>query len=89
MRNGESLIDIAMRATGMAENATVIAIENDMSLTAELQPGMEIIIPETGVNRAVMMAIAQSNGVASSPGVGDVTAEGIEAMGIEIDFIVS
>lgn len=89
VRNGESLIDIAMRATGIAENAILIATKNDISLTAELEPGMEILIPETAKNRAVMSAIAWSNGVASSIGDSDVTAEGIEAMGIEIDFIVS
>lgn len=89
VRNGESLIDIAMRATGIAENAILIATKNDISLTAELKPGMEILIPETAKNRAVMSAIAASNGVASSIGDSDVTAEGIEAMGIEIDFIVS
>ena len=89
VRNGESLIDIAMRATGIAENAILIATKNDISLTAELEPGMEIEIPETAKNRAVMSAIAASNVVASSIGDSDVTAEGIETMGIEIDFIVS
>ena len=89
VRNGESLIDIAMRATGIAENAILIATKNEISLTAELEPGMEIEIPETAKNSAVMSAIAASNGVASSIGDSDVTAEGIEAMGIEIDFIVS
>ena len=89
VRRGESLIDIAMRATGIAENAILIAIENEISLTDELEPGMEIEIPETDKNRAVMNAIAASNGVASSIGDSDVTDEGIEAMGIEIDLIVS
>ncbi len=75
--------------TESTHNAILIAIENDISLTAELEPGMEIEIPETAKNRAVMSAIAASNGVASSIGDSDVTDEGIEAMGIEIDFIVS
>lgn len=89
VRYGESLVDVAMRATGIADNAILIAIENNMSLTAELQPGTEILIPDTDVNRTVIVAITQSNGVASNLDVRDMIAEGIEAMGIEIDFIVS
>ncbi|MCT3661038.1 hypothetical protein [Elizabethkingia anophelis] len=42
----QSLLDIAIKTTGQAENAILIAIANNISITDNLQPGTSLIIPE-------------------------------------------
>ena len=44
--HNQSLLDIAIQATGKAENAIFIAIANNISITDDLEPGSELIIPE-------------------------------------------
>ena len=44
--NNQSLIDVAIQHTGTIENAFKIAVANGLSLTDELQPGAQLIIPE-------------------------------------------
>ena len=44
--HNQSLLDIAIKATGKAENAIFIAIANNISITDDLEPGSELIIPE-------------------------------------------
>ena len=43
--NNQSLLDIAVQYTGTIENAFKIAVANGLSLTDELQPGAQLIIP--------------------------------------------
>ena len=43
--NNQSLIDVAIQHTGTIENAFKIAVANGLSLTDELQPGAQLIIP--------------------------------------------
>lgn len=42
----QSLFDISIRYTGTIENAFKIAVANGLSLTDELEPGAQLIIPE-------------------------------------------
>ncbi|WP_407512763.1 hypothetical protein [Elizabethkingia miricola] len=44
--HNQSLLDIAIQATGKAENAIFIAIANKISITDDLEPGTELLIPE-------------------------------------------
>ena len=43
--NNQSLFDISIRYTGTIENAFKIAVANGLSLTDELQPGAQLLIP--------------------------------------------
>ena len=43
--NNQSLLDIAVQYTGTIENAFKIAVANGLSLTDELEPGEQLIIP--------------------------------------------
>ncbi len=43
--NNQSLLDIAVQYTGTIENAFKIAVANGLSLTDELEPGAQLIIP--------------------------------------------
>ena len=44
--NNQSLIDVAIQHTGTIENAFKIAVANGLSLTEQLEPGAQLIIPE-------------------------------------------
>ncbi len=43
--NNQSLIDVAIQHTGTIENAFKIAVANGLSLTDDLEPGAQLIIP--------------------------------------------
>ena len=43
--HNQSLFDISIRYTGIIENAFKIAVANGSSLTDELEPGTQLIIP--------------------------------------------
>ena len=43
--NNQSLFDISIRYTGTIENAFKIAVANGLSLTDEIEPGAQLIIP--------------------------------------------
>ena len=43
--HNQSLFDISIRYTGTIENAFKIAVANGLSLTDELEPGAQLIIP--------------------------------------------
>ena len=44
--HNQSLFDISIRYTGTIENAFKIAVANGLSLTDELEPGAQLILPE-------------------------------------------
>ena len=53
--NNQSLIDVAIQHTGTIENAFKIAVANGLSLTDELEPGAQLIIPaDVDVNNDVV-----------------------------------
>ena len=52
--NNQSLFDISIRYTGTIENAFKIAVANGLSLTDELEPGAQLIIPEVEMNNDVV-----------------------------------
>ena len=52
--HNQSLFDISIRYTGTIENAFKIAVANGLSLTDELEPGAQLIIPEVEMNSDVV-----------------------------------
>ena len=52
--HNQSLFDISIRYTGTIENAFKIAVANGLSLTDELEPGAQLIIPEVEMNNDVV-----------------------------------
>ena len=88
----QSLFDVALQATGSIEGSIIIAIENNISISAEVV-GLELQIDITPIDKIVAKRYTVQGVIPST----DITAEdevnvpygGINFMGIEIDFIVS
>lgn len=60
--HNQSLFDISIRYTGTIENAFKIAVANALSLTDELEPGAQLIIPEDVIiNNDVVNYFAAKN----------------------------
>jgi len=94
VKNGQSLLDIAMQETGAAEDALQLALMNGICLTDELLTGTDLEIPETENEDRDNVEFYRERGILPATAT---TKEqealnpygGIEYMGIEIDFIVS
>lgn len=78
----QTLHDIAVRYTGSAVNAYVIAALNNLSATDELSPGMELEVPEADVKPVASYFENQNLQPAT------VAQDGIEYFGIEYDFVI-
>jgi hypothetical protein len=46
VKRGQSIWDISVQETGTIANAVAISLANGISVTDDLMPGMNIIIPE-------------------------------------------
>lgn len=67
--NNQSLFDISIRYTGTIENAFTIAVANGLSLTDELEPGAQLIIPaDVEINNDVVSYFA-SRGMQPATGL--------------------
>jgi len=60
---GQSLLDLSIQSTGLAENYLKIAIANNLVPTDKLSPGKELIIPEGVVVNKDMLRYYQSKGI--------------------------
>lgn len=94
--NRQSLFDIAIQALGGVDAAFSLALENDLSLTDELTTGKIIdlsLIHTTrgGIVNKVVVDYYKNKESKPATGITEEQSkfEGIEFMGIEIDFIVS
>ena len=90
---GQSLLDIAVRDTGRADNALDIASANSMLPTDDLEPGI-LALPGAGTTDPRTVDLYARRGLQPATGLtaGDMETApfgGIEFMGIEIDFVVS
>ncbi|MOA43351.1 hypothetical protein D3C78_1654920 [compost metagenome] len=90
VQQGQCLIDIAIQHCGDASAAFAIAALNGLSVTDDVLPGVDLLIPE--ILDKGMTDYFLKNGFV--PATGSVkpenyTLSGIDYMGIEIDFIVS
>ncbi len=45
--HNQSLLDIAIQHTGRVENAFALAVANGISVTDDLTPGKDLVIPDT------------------------------------------
>lgn len=89
--HNQSLLDIALQATGKAENAILIAVANNISITESLESGAEVIISENSGDvdiknyynsKNIQPASATNSQIINYPG-------GIDFWSIENDFVVS
>lgn len=88
--SGQNLFDIALQLTGSASAAFWIALENGLSITDEITPGMEltysgdVVVPD-------VLGYYQQNRIqpATAFGGDDIVLGGIGYWAIENDFVVS
>ena len=84
----QSLFDIAIQTTGDASAAFELAVANGISITDELETGQEL----TPVNMAVKEITGYYANRRLKPATGltemEIPIDGIDFMGIEIDFII-
>ena len=90
---GQSLLDIAVRDTGRADNAPDIASANGLPPDGDLKPGT-LGLPEVedADPRTVSLYARRGLQPATALTAADIATApygGIEYMGIEIDFVVS
>lgn len=90
VQSRQTLFDIALQQTGIADNALLIAIENGISVTDKLNSGDILTISGTEKGSDVLEVYQEKRIFpATAPNSKQEVLGGIEYMGIEIDFIVS
>lgn len=92
VKDRQSLADIALRTSGSMEAAFRLASANDVSLTDTLQDGQALDAAPVESAETVRRYNAQNIEPATALSEEELSAlaqEGINFMGIEIDFIVS
>lgn len=94
----QSLLDMAVQELGDISGVFELAEKAGLSLTEELNAGMELEVPAFDADKQVAAyyaskrirpATAITIDSTSGPGGGELLLEGIEFWGIEYDFIVS
>lgn len=87
----QNLYDIALQETGDILAVFDIAAENGLSVTSEMSPGDELIIPEGVDGNREILAYYTMNGIRPATGaIEDAEIlEGIDYWYIDIDFIIS
>lgn len=94
----QSLLDIAVQELGDISGVFELAEKAGLSLTEELETGLEMELPAVAADKQVAAyyasrwirpATAITIDSTSGPGGGELLLEGIEFWGIEYDFIVS
>lgn len=90
VQDGQCLLDLATRYLGDAERASEIADLNDISLTTDLVPGIEIKVPDADFTKNEVIKVLSAKGNESAC-AGSIQEDegGIEFWRIERDFIVS
>ena len=89
----QSIFDIAIQSLGTAEAAFELALENDIALTKILTTGEPLVLSQASGSKQVA-EYYKTKQLKPATGVTDeqfreILGEGIDFMGIEIDFIVS
>ncbi len=91
VKQGQSLLDIAVQYTGSVENAFSIALLNSISLADQLEINQELIVPEP-TNRSIVALFSDKNIPASYKALTEAQLPetgGIGEMIIEQTFIVN
>jgi hypothetical protein len=68
--NGQSILDIAIQACGSATAAFALAVANGLSVTDDLIPGQDLVVPAV-VNSDVVTYYV-NNGIVPVTGVNDI-----------------
>lgn len=93
VRNGQSLLDIALQECGDASAAFELALRNGLALSDELTNGDELELPTVEDKRTVAQYRADSvfpaTAITGEQYNETIEGEGVEFWGIEFDFIVS
>lgn len=84
---GQSFLDIAIQACGSVEAAFELAVLNSMSLTDDLVPGVELVLPAV-VNSSIALYYKSKNIKPATASVFS-TVGGVEYWAIETEFLVS
>ena len=87
VRRRQSLYDIALQYCGSAMAAVEIAQLNDIPVHEDLLPGQALEIPSV-YDRKVVRKYRVSGIAPTTGSVDELSSEGINYMGIEIDFII-
>ena len=75
--HNQSLLDFAIQHTGNVLNAFVIAMENGLAVSDELETGMVLIIPESVVNDADILNYYQAKSVKPATAITNFIGDGI------------
>ena len=67
--NNQTLLDVAIQATGRAENWLKIAMVNNIVPTAPIAPGTVLMIPDTVDTDAAIVRYYSANGVVPATGL--------------------
>lgn len=92
VKNGQTLLDIAVQELGDASRFNEIATLNDLEFSDDLTVGSLILVPESDIDKREIVKIFTNKALTPSSDKGDlseVIQEGIEFWSIEYDFIVS
>lgn len=89
VKEGQTLLDIAMQYLGNSERVYDIANLNEIEITTDLVVGQELWIPDTEITDESIAEVFEENDLipASMDSI-DIENEGIDFWAIEDDFIV-
>jgi hypothetical protein len=88
VKQGQSLLDIAIQHCGTAESVYDLAIANGLSITDELVPGQLLNLPAVTDKKTVSYFDTNEIKPATAVTAADLIFEGIDYWGIDVDFIV-
>ncbi|MEG1581347.1 MAG: hypothetical protein RR386_08830 [Bacteroidaceae bacterium] len=88
VKDRQTLLDVALVCYGAADSVIELAQENNISLSATLEPGSQITYKQA--NKSVINKVYAMQKIAPATALeGALKCDGIGYMGIEIDFIIS
>lgn len=95
VKNGQSLLDIAMSNNGYAETAFYLALQNDLSLSDNLTPGQKL--EPVSITKEKIVAVYKASEVIPATSITSEQEsellpfdyEGVGYWGIEFDFVIS
>ena len=85
----QTILDIAVAASGSAHTAIQIAIQNGLSLSDELTPGSELSVPGAEVKTVIAFFATTPAPATAIDKAEQHQLGGIGYMGININFLVS
>jgi hypothetical protein len=92
VKNGQTLLDIAVQELGDASRFNEIATLNNLEFSDDLIVGSLILVPESDIDKREIVKIFTNKALTPASDKGDLSEvfeEGIEFWSIEYDFIVS